>query len=356
MSRYAAAKIVSAAALATATALLGASPATAVTATTTSTTCTPPVLSAGMTSSDVAYVQKKLGVSPASGYFGSMTYNAVVSFQKAHGISATGNVGPLTWTALGGYPGCTTSTTTTTTVLESLDKQVKDYLATRSNQASVAVFDNRTGVTYTYRGDVAYDTASIVKVQILATLLKQAQDAGRPLTDNEKSLADNMIRYSDNASATTLWNEVGADQGVAAVDSQLGLTATVPGTGGYWGLTQTTATDQVKLMNDLAYGTPVLTDASRSYELGLMRTVDPSEKWGVSAGTGSTDTVELKNGWLQRSTDGLWRVHSIGHVSGSGRDYTIAVLTTAGTSESYGIDTISGVSKIVYSTLANPLR
>jgi peptidoglycan DL-endopeptidase CwlO len=34
------------------------------------------------------------------GVFGPRTSAAVRAFQKAHGIPTTGNVGPLTWTAL----------------------------------------------------------------------------------------------------------------------------------------------------------------------------------------------------------------------------------------------------------------
>ena len=66
--------------------------------------------------------------------------------------------------------------------------------------------------------------------------------------------------------------------------------------------------------------------------------------------------ADLKNGWLQRSTHGLWRVHSIGHVSGDGRDYTIAILSTGNASDTYGIATVGGVSKVVFDTLANPMK
>jgi hypothetical protein len=38
-------------------------------------------------------------------------------------------------------------------------------------------------------------------------------------------------------------------------------------------------------------------------------------------------------------------------VSGQGRDYLIAVLTTGNTTEQYGIDTISGLSAILWQHL-----
>lgn len=65
---------------------------------------TPP-LSAGMTSSEVVSLQNaliKLGysLSGATGYFGSQTTSAVISFQKSAGIPASGTVGTWTYSAL----------------------------------------------------------------------------------------------------------------------------------------------------------------------------------------------------------------------------------------------------------------
>lgn len=62
-------------------------------------------LSAGMTSNDVASLQNaliKLGynLSSATGYFGSQTTSAVISFQKNAGIPASGSVGTWTYSAL----------------------------------------------------------------------------------------------------------------------------------------------------------------------------------------------------------------------------------------------------------------
>lgn len=58
-----------------------------------------PVLTKGMTSTDVKRVQKALGVSP-TGFFGRLTLQAVKTYQLKHGIPTTGVVGPLTWEAL----------------------------------------------------------------------------------------------------------------------------------------------------------------------------------------------------------------------------------------------------------------
>jgi peptidoglycan hydrolase-like protein with peptidoglycan-binding domain len=60
------------------------------------------VLRYGARGPAVIAVQRALKVSPVSGWFGPSTLRAVVTFQTAHRIPATGNVGPLTWHALGG--------------------------------------------------------------------------------------------------------------------------------------------------------------------------------------------------------------------------------------------------------------
>ena len=49
----------------------------------------------------VLAMQRTLRVTPATGWFGPVTRAAVLRFQRAHGIPTTGNVGPLTWRALG---------------------------------------------------------------------------------------------------------------------------------------------------------------------------------------------------------------------------------------------------------------
>jgi beta-lactamase class A len=226
---------------------------------------------------------------------------------------------------------------------------LQSYLATRSGRVSVAVFNAKTGATYSYNSGTQFVTASIVKVAILGTLLRQAQDARRSLTSTERSLATVMIEQSDNAAATSLWNEVGRGPGVGAFMSKVGMPSTIPGSDGLWGLTSTNTPDQVRLVRTVAYPNTVLSDASRGYAESLMRAVTPSQKWGVSGGVPASGTVALKNGWLPRT--GGWVINSIGHVRGGTHDYVIAVLTSGNSSMSYGITTVEHVSAMVWQRL-----
>ena len=54
------------------------------------------------------------------------------------------------------------------------------------------------------------------------------------------------------------------------------MTHTVLGPGGYWGLTQITAHDEILLLQLLINPNGVLDSASRGYELGLMARGIPS--------------------------------------------------------------------------------
>lgn len=76
-------------------------------------------LKKGMRNSQVSELQTNLGVSPVTGYFGSITKAAVRAFQASKGITQTGVWGPISnaaWNAMGNtggmtYPaGCTSST------------------------------------------------------------------------------------------------------------------------------------------------------------------------------------------------------------------------------------------------------
>ena len=78
-------------------------------------------LTVGSSGSEVSALQAKLGVSPASGYFGSITKAAVMAYQAANGVPSTGFVGPLTRAKLNGSAAVMTTPSTpgSTTVVNS---------------------------------------------------------------------------------------------------------------------------------------------------------------------------------------------------------------------------------------------
>jgi hypothetical protein len=124
------------------------------------------------------------------------------------------------------------------------------------------------------------------------------------------------------------------------------LTQTHLGPGPYWGLTQITAYNEVRLLRLLLNKNPVLDTGSRDYVLGLMARVIPAQRWGVPAGAPTSLTVHVKNGWLPLATHG-WRIHSIGAFTGHGGGYSIVVLTQDNPTMTYGIDTIQAIARAI---------
>lgn len=221
------------------------------------------------------------------------------------------------------------------------------YLASRQSLVSVAVYNANTGATYTYNPGLSFDTASIVKATIMSTLLWQSQNSKQPLSSQEQSLMIPMIEDSSNSAATSLWNAAGRSAGIESFLQAAGMTATIPGKSGYWGLTQTTAVDQIDLLKLLSYPNNILTPSSQAYALNLMQHVIGWEAWGVSTGPAPGSTVALKNGWLPIGSAG-WEINSIGHVAGDGRNYVVAILSHNNPSEAYGIQTVNTVSQFVW--------
>ncbi len=202
-------------------------------------------------------------------------------------------------------------------------------------EVAVAVLDTVSGESASY-GDGGFDTASIVKVDILAALLLQAQDEGRRLTATEESCATAMIERSDNDAASVLWRTIGRAEGLDAANERFGLTRTEGGEGTLWGLTQTTAVDQVTLLRQVFGPGSELDGVSRTYLCGLMGRVVQGQRWGVSA-AGDGCGWALKNGWLPRAATGLWVVNSIGRVTAGGRGCLVAALSKGNPTWAAGI-------------------
>jgi hypothetical protein len=233
------------------------------------------------------------------------------------------------------------------------------YLAGRRGTVLAAVYDVTTGQTWRLGHGRAQDEASVVKLDILEALLARGT-GGLPAA--QEALARSMIEDSDNNSATSLWDDAGGATGLAAYNVRAGLTGTTPSPcvacAGFpwpgWGLTSTVPDDQLALLKQLAVpgSSPLLSATARAYALSLLENVTPDQAWGVSGGVPAGVKVALKDGWLPLNGAGTdWQVNSVGWISGDGRDYLIAVLSTGSPAEQYGIDTVSGLSSHVWAAL-----
>lgn len=226
------------------------------------------------------------------------------------------------------------------------ESEVERILGERRDDVAISVHDRRSGSVFTYNADLENSTGSIVKVMVLVALIERRRDSGRDLSDRQKALADAMIRFSDNDATTTLLSQAGGSRAVTDLAEDLRMRSTQGR--GTWGRTSTTVIDQRMLMDALVDG-KILSPADRRYVLGLMRRVTPEQRWGVGSVPSGT-TAEVKNGWVELSPRG-WRVNSIGHVHGNGRDYTIAMLSYDNPSQEAGVTKLDALSEYVYSTL-----
>ncbi|WP_333773742.1 serine hydrolase [Streptomyces sp. IBSBF 3136] len=206
-----------------------------------------------------------------------------------------------------------------------------------------------------FGSDVPYDTASIIKVDILASVLLKAQDSRHALTAQERAQAEAMIEHSDNAAANALWRRIGLAPGLKAANKRLGLTSTQGGPGAKWGLTRTTASDQIRLLRAVfdtgpapkKGSAPALSDTSRAYIRTLMSRVATEQSWGVSAA--ADPGAALKNGWLQRDTTGLWDVNSVGRITTGGHHCLVAVLSDGSTSMKDGVALVERAARAAVS-------
>jgi len=228
--------------------------------------------------------------------------------------------------------------------VKALDAALTKYAATVP-EFSVAVLDKKTGERYSFRGTKTYETASVVKVQVLACLLLTAQDKDRDLNASELSLAKRMIRASDNDATTALFTRLGRAPAITKCNKRLGLTGTKVNNA--WGLTRTTVNDQVKLLSELVDTKGPLDADSRKLAFQLMSTVEEDQDWGVPAVAKTGETTTVKNGWLPRSTEGnRWIINTVGRVTGDDTDVSIAVLSHKNATMSGGIGVVERVAKL----------
>lgn len=239
-----------------------------------------------------------------------------------------------------------------------LARALKPLLPGGTTRLAVAVvdLDSADQDVASYRADQPFDTASISKLGILAALLLQAQDEDRALTAEEREDAEEIIRTSDNHAANTLWQTIGEADGLDAAHHRLGLKATKGGPGTSWGLTQTTAHDQIQLLRTLFTPGPTtprppkgLNPASRAYIRQLMSQITDDQDWGISAARSPGSRWALKNGWNQRTTTGQWTINSTGHITVHSHHYLISILSSGNPSMETGITLVEHAARAAIS-------
>jgi Beta-lactamase enzyme family len=247
----------------------------------------------------------------------------------------------------------TTSVTTTTVPTHNPDNPFTSpvlaaYLRHRANVVTAAVYDVNSGETFTYHNGIRERTASMVKVDILADLLYESEQDGRPLTAKQQSLAYSMIEASDNNAATALWTQIGGRDSIDAFNALIGFKDTVPSWS--WGDIETTPLDQLQLLKVIALPNRILDNASRLYEMTLLENVISSERFGLGWGSPVGATVGVKDGYYPEITTG-WQLNTTGFVKFHGRFYLATIMCAENPDEDYGISTLTTVASDIWKYL-----
>ena len=145
-----------------------------------------------------------------------------------------------------------------------------------------------------------------------------------------------MIRRSDNVTATRIRDIVG-NGALVRLARRAGMTrfAVNP----VWGLSLTTARDQSLFFQRLE---ELLPERHRRYALRLLKTIVPSQRWGMGQTIPDGWTLHFKGGW----GSGTGAVdHQIGLLRRGEDRVSIAVMTVNNPSHAYGKATLEGVSR-----------
>lgn len=190
--------------------------------------------------------------------------------------------------------------------------------------------------TWSSRGTRTVPAASLMKTMFLAAYLRSGDVRGRALRSSDRALLAPMIRRSDDVTATRVRNIVG--------DARLRKLGRAAGMGDLrlapvWGLSRTSARDQVELYRRLDDLVPA---RHRAYANRLLETVVPSQRWGVGrVALPAGWTIRFKGGW----GSGTGAVdHQSALLLGDGRRIALSITTTDNRSHAGGKETLRGVA------------
>jgi hypothetical protein len=223
--------------------------------------------------------------------------------------------------------------------------------AHRPGSISVAALNTVSGKRYSAGAGSGMWTASAYKLYVLVALLL-AQ--GGSLSDSQVDEASRAIENSDNVAGYSLFLAAGGNSGLSSAASRFGMTHTVPGVSDPT-FTRTSGRDCLLLLRNLVDRHGPFTPDTRSFVLGLMRNVEPDQRWGVGAVADKGTTFYNKNGWLSvdndngpnEADDGLWITTSIGIVSIEGQRVLMAVLTQHNRSFDDGVALVQQLARTI---------
>lgn len=210
------------------------------------------------------------------------------------------------------------------------------YARGRSGQVAFAIIDLE-GDIHKLKAAGTAPSASVFKAMLLATYLRQAGVRHRALRDDERDLLRPMIRRSDNETASIVDAKVGARK-----VNRLARDANMRDWRyhhGAWGLSRTSARDQARFFFRYEDYVPARHEA---FARRLLRSIVPSQRWGVAQAKPDGWTLYFKGGWAT----GTGRVnHQVAFLERYEHRVALAILTEFSPSHGYASRTLEGVAE-----------
>lgn len=243
--------------------------------------------------------------------------------------------------------------------LSQLSPEAARFLAGREGAVTVGVFVPGESAVYVAGPELGVPMASVSKLVIMVALFEQAEAASRSLTAEELGLLEPMVVWSDNDSATLLWDALGGAAGVGASLAARDVRGVVLHPLA-WGDSWASGPAVAWLLGRLAFGDLVAPE-HRELALQLLARAASEQSWGVGASAGRSvaeasegTIVGVKDGWYPVAAG--WRAGSAGLIvpgpgSPSTIPYSIAVLTAENHELEDGIATIEGVADRIQAAL-----
>jgi hypothetical protein len=210
-------------------------------------------------------------------------------------------------------------------------RAAKQYAESRAGEVSFAV--RTPGRLDGWRATRPMDSASVVKTMMTVAYLNRPSVRGRPLRDSDLDLLAPMIRRSDNTAANRIYGIVGA-RGLYRLAGRIGMRTF--STMSIWGLSQITAADQTKFFLNLPRWVPA---RHRDTALALLRTIVPSQRWGIARVRPRGWALHFKGGWTSIVQN------QVGVFRRGRRRVAVAVLTANNPDYAYGRETQRGIAQ-----------
>ena len=216
-------------------------------------------------------------------------------------------------------------------------EDARRFARSREGEVSFAVVGANREVTGLGATRV-YDSASLIKAMILVAYLRELAAGERDPTDLELQRMDDMIRVSDNFSASELYEELGPEP-MEELASEAGMSSFEADA--FWGNCAVTAADQVRFFEALDRLLPA---AHRDFARQLLESVASFHSWGIPEAARPKWRVFFKGGWRPDDEDGQI-VHQAALLERGTGKLALAVLSEQNPSETYGHDTIRGIAR-----------